>query len=334
MNRPGSLRGVYGLILLTTLLWGATAVAGKLAVRDFPPFTAGVLRYGLAALLLVAIFWRRLPALRTLGRRDLVLLFWVGLLGTFFNHACFFLGLLWAPAAHAALIPPTASAISASLVASRVGGERLASGVALGILLGVAGVALLVQPGRLLIGVGRMTLLGDVLFVLGGSGWGVYSYVSKVAMQRLSNAATLTYGIVIGLAFLLPVAVLERPWHALGAAPGPAWASVGYLAVGATVLAFLWWNVGLQRVGAGRTGVFTNLVPVSGVFLAWLVLGERLAPLQMAGGLVAVAGVVVCQGPEGRALFSEGLRRGMARRLPGRGQAERRRTRPPTRGDT
>ncbi len=321
MTGRGSLGGVYGLIALTTLLWGATAVAGKLAVRDFPPFTAGVLRYGLAALLLGAIFWRRLPSFAALERRDLMLLFWVGLLGTFLNHACFFSALLWAPAAHAALIPPTAGAISANVIASRVGGERLPRGLVAGMLLCVAGVVLLVQPGKILAGVGRMTLLGDLLFVLGGSCWGIYSHVSKLAMQRLSNAATLTYGIVIGTALLLPVALLERPWRALATAQPPAWASIGYLAVGATVLAFLWWNVGLMRVGAGRTAVFTNLVPLSGVLLSWLVLGERLAPLQMVGGLLAVAGVIVCQGPQGRLLLREAVRQGLARALPGRRRA-------------
>ncbi|OGK79474.1 MAG: hypothetical protein A2X52_10685 [Candidatus Rokubacteria bacterium GWC2_70_16] len=329
MTSREPLARVYALILLTTLLWGATAVAGKLVVRDIAPFTAGVLRYGLAGVLLVAIFRRQLPDPRSLARRDLVLLLWVGLLGTFLNHAFFFSALLFAPAAHGALIPPTAGAISTNLVAARMGGDRLPHGFVLGTLLCVAGVALLVQPGRLAEGVGTMTVLGDLLFFLGGSCWGIYSYVSKVTMERVSNAATLTYGILIGTALLIPVALLERPWPALAAARAQAWGGVGYLAVGATVLAFLWWNAGLKRVGAGRTAVFTNLVPLSGVLLSWLILGERLAPLQLVGGLLAVAGVVVCQGPEGRGLMRQAARALLARALPGR-RVGRGARRPPT----
>ncbi|MBI2525115.1 MAG: DMT family transporter [Candidatus Rokubacteria bacterium] len=318
MRSREPLARVYALILLTALLWGATAVAGKLVVRDIAPFTAGVLRYGLAGVLLVAIFRRQLPDPRSLARRDLVLLLWVGLLGTFLNHAFFFSALRFAPAAHGALIPSTASALSTNLVAARVGGDRLPSGFVVGMLLCVAGVALLVQPGRLAVGVGRATLLGDILFFLGGSCWGIYSYVSKVTMERLSNAATLTYGILIGTALLIPVALLEQPWPGLAAAGAQAWGGLGYLAVGATVLAFLWWNVGLRRVGAGRTAVFTNLVPLSGVLLSWLILGERLAPLQLLGGVLAVSGVVVCQGPEGRGHLRQAIGGLLARALPRR----------------
>lgn len=61
------------------------------------------------------------------------------------------------------------------------------------------------------------------------------------------------------------------------------------------MLGFLWWNAGLRRVGAGRAGVFSNLVPVFGALAAWLVLGESLTPLQAAGAALAVVVVAVCQ---------------------------------------
>ena len=71
--------------------------------------------------------------------------------------------------------------------------------------------------------------------------------------------------------------------------------------------------MGLRLVGAGRTAVFTNLVPLSGVLLSWLILDKQLRPLRLAGGLLAVAGVVVCQGPEGRGLGREAARALLAR---------------------
>ena len=76
--------------------------------------------------------------------------------------------------------------------------------------------------------------------------------------------------------------------------------------------------MGLRLVGAGRTAVFTNLVPLSGVLLSRLILDKQLRPLRLAGGLLAVAGVVVCQGPEGRGLGREAARALLARALPGR----------------
>jgi drug/metabolite transporter (DMT)-like permease len=142
-------------------------------------------------------------------------------------------------------------------------------------------------------------LIGDVFYLLGGMAWGMYSFLSRVAMQRLSPLATMAYGMAFGCVFLIPVAAMERPWRSLPSASASAWLSVLYLAVAGTLLAFFWWNLAIQRVGAGRTAVFTNLVPVFGVLLAWVVLGERLTADQLFGGLLTVAGVWVCQGPAG-----------------------------------
>ena len=84
---------------------------------------------------------------------------------------------------------------------------------------------------------------------------------------------------------------------ALSATSLSAWMSVLYLAVGPTLLAYFWWNLGIRRVGAGQTAIFSNLMPVFGVILSWLILGERLELVQILGGGLAVVGVWACQGP-------------------------------------
>lgn len=306
---------VYLLILLTTVFWGGTPVAGKLVIAGIPPLTTGVLRYGAATLALALLFWRSLPDPRALRPRDLWTLLWLGVLGTFLNHLLFFFALLFAPAAHGSIIPPTTSPIWTLLVASRLGREPVTRGQVAGIALCLVGVLLVVRPERLLAGGGSRVLLGDLLFLLGGAAWGVYSFVSRVAMQRLSAAGSLAAGMAVGTVLLVPFALLERPWRALPQAPGVSWLALGYLTLAGTVLSFLWWNVAIRRVGAGRTAVFSNLVPVFGVLLAWLVLDERLTALQLVGGLLAVTGVLACQGLS-PALVGEALRRVPAKGAP------------------
>jgi drug/metabolite transporter (DMT)-like permease len=286
---------VYALILLATVFWGGTAVAGKLVIEHIPPLTTGALRYSAAALLLIALYWRAIPDPRRLRRRDRWLLWWIGVLGTFLNHTCFFFALTWAPAAHGAIIPPTTSPIWTMLLAARLGEERVTRGQVAGIVLCLLGVLLVVRPERLVVE-GAGVLVGDALFVLGGLSWGVYSYLSKVAMRRLSASGTLALGMTVGTVLLVPFALVERPWRALATAPASAWLALAYLVVAATVLSFLWWNRALRRVGVGRTAAFSNLVPVFGVLLSWLVLDERLGPLQLVGGGLAVTGVLTAQG--------------------------------------
>lgn len=287
---------VYLLLVLATLLWGGGPVAAKLGLGAIPPITIGLLRFGLAAGVLLALHWRRLPAWRSLSRHDLWMLLGLGIFGAFLNHVLFFAGLLFAPASHGALIAPTTVPVWTLLLATWVGGERVTRAQVLGLLVCLAGVALVVQPGGGGTGSAWRILQGDLLLALSSAVWSVYSVLSKMAMRRLSSEVTLTYGICIGCLFLAATATLERPWAVVPRAPLLAWGAVLYLTVAMTLLAFFWWNLALQRLGASRTAVFTNLVPIFGVLLAWLVLGERLSRLQLLGGALALAGVWLCQG--------------------------------------
>ena len=286
---------MYALLLLTTILWGAGPVAGKIALQGIPTITVGMLRFGLASLLLFLVTYRRISGWRTIGRQDLILLLVLGILGASVNHLFFFFALGLAPASHASIIAPTTSPIWTLLLAARLAGERVSRGQVGGILLCMLGVVLVVRPSADAGGSPLGMLLGDVLFLLAGLSWGIYSYLCKVAMQRHSAETILAYAMGIGGVLLLPLALLERPWIALAHTPIAAWGGLAYLVVANTLLAYLWWNLGIQRVGAGRTAVFSNLVPPFGVLIAWLTLGERLTPLQLMGGGLCLIGVWVCQ---------------------------------------
>jgi drug/metabolite transporter (DMT)-like permease len=118
-----------------------------------------------------------------------------------------------------------------------------------------------------------------------------------MAMRRHSAETILAYAIGIGGLLLVPMALPERPWVALRTTTLAAWGGLAYLVVANTLLAYLWWNRGIQQVGAGRTAIFSNLVPPFGVLIAGVVLGERLAVPQLLGGVLCLVGVWVCQRP-------------------------------------
>ena len=285
---------VYALLILTTILWGAGPVAGKTALTGIPTITLGALRFLLSALILLAVASDRVASWRTLSRRDLGLLALLGGLGVFVNHLLFFYALGMAPASHASIIAPTTSPIWTIVMAVWLAQERVSRSQAIGTALCMAGVLLVVRPtGGTAEAAG--ILLGDFLFFLAGATWGVYSYLCKVAMRRMSPESVLAYAMGIGGAALVPCALVERPWATVPGATLAAWGGLLYLAVANTVLAFSWWNLGIQRVGAGRTAAFSNLIPVFGVAIAAYVLGERLTAAQLAGGGLCLAGVWLCQ---------------------------------------
>jgi drug/metabolite transporter (DMT)-like permease len=281
-------------LVLTTILWGAGPVAGKVALAGIPTITLGALRFVLSALILLAAASGRIASWRTLSRQDVGMLLLLGGLGIFVNHLLFFYALGLAPASHASIIAPTTSPIWTILMAVWLAQERVGRSQIVGIALCMGGVVLVVQPTG---GTGEAAavLLGDLLFLLAGLTWGIYSSLCKVAMRRMSTESVLAYAMGLGGLALCPLALAERPWATLPAASVASWAGLLYLAVANTVLAFSWWNLGIQRVGAGRTATFSNLVPVFGVAIAALVLGERLTAAQLAGGGLCLVGVWLCQ---------------------------------------
>ena len=72
--------------------------------------------------------------------------------------------------------------------------------------------------------------------------------------------------------------------------PAAAWGAIFYLGVFGTVIAFLWYFQGIQLIGPSRAAVFINFVPVNGVLLATLMLGEPLTLSLLIGGVLVVTG--------------------------------------------
>ena len=76
------------------------------------------------------------------------------------------------------------------------------------------------------------------------------------------------------------------------ASAGPvAWGCVGFFGILATGYGFSWYYEGVKAIGPTKAGVFINLVPVTAVFLGWLLLGEPLAPSLALGGGMVLGGV-------------------------------------------
>jgi drug/metabolite transporter (DMT)-like permease len=79
-----------------------------------------------------------------------------------------------------------------------------------------------------------------------------------------------------------------------------AWASIAFLGVFGTAVAFVWFYEGVRAIGPARAAVFINLVPVAAVALGVLLLGEALEPSMLAGGALVVAGVWLLNRPAPR----------------------------------
>ena len=121
--------------------------------------------------------------------------------------------------------------------------------------------------------------------------WTVYSLIGKVILTELSPLVSVTYSCVVGAAALFFPALAEGMAADISTYPAIAWLGIVYLGLFGTVFGFIWYYQGIKLLGPSRTSMFINLVPVSGVLIAFLVLDEPLETSIILGTILVTVGL-------------------------------------------
>ncbi len=180
--------------------------------------------------------------------------------------------------------------------AALTGGERPSRMQWTGTLVSLAGAALLVTRGSLAVMRDLSFARGDLWMLVAVLLWAAYSLLLRRRPADLPPDVTLAASILPGIALLLPAAAFA----AFAAPPAPTLrllALLAYISVFASLIGFLLWSYGVGTMGPARAGQFVYLMPVFGPMLAVVLLGETLAPPQIAGALGVFAGIALAQRP-------------------------------------
>jgi len=289
-SSPASDALLYLKLTLTAVSWGGTFIAGRIIAREAPPFSAAFLRFVFASLFLGGFVLRAHGKIPIPTPRQLFLLLLLGLSGVMAYNALFFSGLKTITASRASLII-AANPAAIALLSCVFLGERLTLLRSAGILLSVTGALVVIsrgEPATILggeVGAGELYLFGCV------ASWAIYSILGKVVMRDLSPLLAATYACVLGGICLFPPAVHEGLFERILTYSPSVWLGVLYLGLLGSALGFLWYYEGVRRIGPSRTGVFINIVPVSSILLAVLILDEPVYPSLAVGTVLVVGGV-------------------------------------------
>jgi drug/metabolite transporter (DMT)-like permease len=283
---------------MAAVLFGASVVAVRVAVRTVPPVSLAVLRMGQGSLLLVGVLLVVAPQLLQSRWERLRLFALLGLVLFALFPLTFNFGLQHTEASRGAVMLATMPIWSALL--GRIAGERLTGRQVAGVGLSVAGIGLaFVEPGRA-IGGDAMSLVGDGLLLLTGLLGALYGLIAKRVLA-VDNAATLTtYAMLSGSLVLLPVALAEGIVPAVGRLDSQVLGLVVFLGVFGGAAAFLLWTWALSRITPTQVAVYVNLNPIVAALLGILLLGERRGPVFVLGFAAVVIGVLLVNWPGGR----------------------------------
>jgi len=294
---------IYLKLVLTAIFWGGTFVAARAVSDHIGPFTGSFVRFAAASLLLAAVAILKEGQLPRLEKHQVVPAILLGMTGVFAYNVFFFSGLQTITAGRASLIVAI-NPVLISLLSDLFFHEKLHAAKIAGALLCISGVIMVISRGNPLslfsggIGRGELYIMGCVV------SWVAYSLIGKAIMKDLAPFAAVLYSCAIGAAALLPLALMENMMKKIGGFSLSDWSALLYLAFFGTVIGFYWYYEGIAAIGAARASVFINLVPVSGVFLGWLLLGEPVNLSIVAGAALVMGGVYLTNMPRLKSLIS------------------------------
>lgn len=280
---------IYLKLLAVACVWGGTFIATRTAALAMGPFEGAFWRFSFASLGLLGMVVITKTPLPKLTAREWKYNILLALSGIVVYNFFFFGALKIIPASRASLLValnPTIVLFSSALFF----GEPLRFTKILGGLVSLFGAVVVISRGDLRhlfdhFGTGELMALGCPTC------WAIYTLLNRKIAMLQKPLVTTTYTCLLAMAGLLPLALFEGLHPA--AITLNIWAALAYLGLLGTVMGFVWYAEGIRKIGALRTAVFNNLVPVFGVLFSVWLLNESINASVIAGGALVVAGVAM-----------------------------------------
>lgn len=287
----------YGVLLFSPLFFSSNILFGKVVIANVEPWTLAFVRWGLVSLILFPFVARDLFKN---GRQLLRLgatLGLMGFLGMWICGAIVYYALRETSATNAILIYLSSPVIIIIIEAS-VHGRRVTIREIGGIVLAVIGVLEILLRGDIQNLISLAFNIGDLAMVFAAAAWAVYSVLFKSdVMAGFSNVLLLCLFSAMGALMLAPFAAFEMIHIAVLPLDFSVWLNILGIIFSSSIVAFLGFQHAVRFAGPAIAGIFMYLLPVYGVGLAVLLLGEKFEIFHLIGILTILGGVMLATFP-------------------------------------
>jgi drug/metabolite transporter (DMT)-like permease len=278
------------LMVMAAFFWAGAFIAGKYSVGTFSPGMLTFLRFGIASVVIMSVLVLKHPEDWKIQKEQIKPVIILGLVGMVGYHVLFFEALKYTTASNASMVAAMNPIVTA-LIASVIAGESLSVKKIMLILLAFSGVVLTLTNWDLGVITRHEMNVGDLIMLVAVSCWAVYSVLVKKFMPAFTPLKLTAYTFLSCTIMMAPFIVFNtQNFMDLKSAPMPAIGAVLYMAIFPTVIGYLIQQMSIRNVGASRTNIYINLVPVFSLTLAVLILGEH-APVQklVSSGMIIIA---------------------------------------------
>ena len=282
----------YLLLTLTPFFWACNWIIGRGLATSIPPMAMTFYRWFFALLMLAPFAWphvRREWPIVWKNRRIMLLL---GVVGVGSHNALAYLGLNYTTAMNGVILN---SFIPVMIIALSwvVLHQRLAPVQLMGVAVSLTGVLSILSQGSLANLATLQVNRGDLFVMLSMLLWSIYTICLRWKPAGLNMLTFLFVIALVGDMVILPFYLVESAMGATMTFTPTSIAALLCVALFSSVLAYIFWNRGVEQVGASVAGLFVHLMPVFGTILAWLFLGERLYAYHVVGIALILGGIYV-----------------------------------------
>ncbi len=281
----------YLLLMLTLLFWAGNFNLARAVNADVPPLALSFWRWTTAGLILLPFAWKAMRQALPLLRAHWLLVGALAALGVAGFNSLVYIGLQTTTATNGVLlqtVTPVLTLLLASLILREHSSLRQWSGLAISLF----GVLVIITRADVHVFQQLDFTVGDLWMLAASLDWAMYTILLRKLPGGLKGLPILGFTVLLGALGILPFYLYESltvqtmPFTPISVG------SVLYVAIFPSLLSYLFWNHATQKLGAGRTGQFGYLLPVFGILLAVLFLGETLHLFHFVGMLLVAVGLL------------------------------------------
>ncbi len=282
----------YLLLILTTLFWSGNFVLSRGMHADIPPLGLSFWRWSVALAILSLFGFSHLWRQRSMLHRHLGFIALQGLLGVAGFNTLIYMAMQSTTAINAVLVNSCIPVLIA-LFSWLLYHERMSPRQCLGVLVSLGGVLLIISRGEMAQLLAVTFNRGDLLVLAAAFFWALYSANLRRYPKGLHPFAYQSGIVIIGLAAILPLYLMEMMGGKSMTLNVSTIVTILYVALFASILAFIFWNRAVRIIGANRAGVFIHLMPVFSTILAVIFLGEAIYPYHLKGIILIFSGILM-----------------------------------------
>ena len=282
----------YLLLTLTVLFWSGNFVLGRGIRHLIPPVSLNFWRWVGALAILLPFALPRVVRQRRLVARHWKLMALLSIPSITVFNAFIYSALRSTTATNTALVNAMIP-VFIVLLLWVVFKEPVKKRTAAGVLISTVGLSFIISRGNPA-ALATLTFSNGDLWTLGaGFAWALYSVMLRRRPPQMDPVVFLAVLVAFGVVFSLPFYVWELGRLGGFRLTAASLGSIAYVCVFPSVLAYIFWNSGVDRVGADRAGIFFHLMPVFSIVLAVLFLHERLRLFHLIGMILIFSGIAL-----------------------------------------